>query len=63
MSQKKYPDSVDPSDKNIALIKAALKICHDQPDLERSGNKFFSRKSDLMMLEHVDAQGSTFIDE
>ena len=23
--------------------KAALKICHDQPDLKRSDNKFFSR--------------------
>ena len=23
--------------------KAASKICHDQPDLERSDNKFFSR--------------------
>ena len=45
--------------------KAASKIHHDQPDLERSDKKFFSR-NDSMIRQYqkcIDAKGSTFTDE
>ena len=42
--------------------KAASKICHDQPDLERSDNKFFSRNDSTLSKVRC-AQGGTFTDE
>ena len=45
--------------------KSASKIRHDQPDLEISDNKFFSRNDSMIRQRQkcVDAQGSTFTDE
>ena len=44
--------------------KAASKIRHYQPDLERSDDKFFSRNdSTISKVRSCSSQGSTFTDE